>query len=647
MTTSPRPTRGPRRRVSRVLLAMIAGLTSLLGSQVLVAPAAHAESFEIFFAIKPNDDHRTRGLTWSFDAAGPVVWQCAFQNEIVPCASGYFFAETPRGGRYRFDIYGQNEGKTAFFTQIVEVDLPPIVTLTQKPDQQQTASFAGLTPYSSGFRYTSDQDGSTYACRVDFRPLPCNDVGTIWSNVANGVHTFDVQGTSPKGQVGPKLEYTWSVSNAPPIPDTSLTGYPPNPSASGAATFVLASDLTGATFECSLDNAPFTACTSPHTVTGLSAGPHHFEARARNANGYDWTPAFWEWTANPPPAPDTTITSGPSGSSAATTASVSFSSDRQGASFECSLDDAPFVACTSPRQLSGLAVGPHTFRVRAVADGVTDASPASASWTVTAPPPAPDTTITSGPSGSTTATTAEVAFTSGRQGASFECSLDDTPFVACTSPRQLTGLTVGDHTFRVRAIADGVTDPTPASASWTVTAPPVAPDTTITQKPAASSSATSATFAFAADQAGATFECKLDSGAFTACTSPTSYPALAVGSHTFTVRAAKGGLTDATPASYTWSVTTAPDTTPPSTTISGKDGQVVKGTTVTFTLGSPDKDVASYRCKLDSAALKTCPKSVKLTGLKPGNHTLTAVAVDQAGNVDKSPAVRKFVVKKA
>jgi uncharacterized cupredoxin-like copper-binding protein len=50
-----------------------------------------------------------------------------------------------------------------------------------------------------------------------------------------------------------------------------------------------------------------------------------------------------------------------------TTAKFTFSSpDLDNAGFECSLDNGAFASCTSPKQLTGLAVGSHTFAVRAV-----------------------------------------------------------------------------------------------------------------------------------------------------------------------------------------------------------------------------------------------------------------------------------------
>jgi hypothetical protein len=72
--------------------------------------------------------------------------------------------------------------------------------------------------------------------------------------------------------------------------------------------------------------------------------------------------------------------------------------------------------------------------------------------------------------------------------------------------------------------------------------------------------ATTASFAFTATET-ATFECRLDGSAWSACTSPKDYTALATGAHTFDVRATDGaGNVDATPATRTWTVQPASTT---------------------------------------------------------------------------------------
>ncbi len=105
----------------------------------------------------------------------------------------------------------------------------------------------------------------------------------------------------------------------------------------------------------------------------------------------------------------------------------------------------------------------------------------------------------------------------------------------------------------------GVTSKTVTSTTATTTRDTAPPDTTITTKPTDPSDATQPQFDFTATQTGSTFECKLDAGAFATCTGPFTTPVLALGTHTFQVRATDpAGNVDATPASYTWRVNATP-----------------------------------------------------------------------------------------
>ena len=100
--------------------------------------------------------------------------------------------------------------------------------------------------------------------------------------------------------------------------------------------------------------------------------------------------------------------------------------------------------------------------------GNIDATPATRSFTVDTL--APDTTITSGPSGTTTNRTATFAFSSSEAGGTFQCRLDSANFASCSSPRIYLLLSFASHTFQVRAIdGAGNVDPTPAVRTFTVT----------------------------------------------------------------------------------------------------------------------------------------------------------------------------------
>jgi hypothetical protein len=91
------------------------------------------------------------------------------------------------------------------------------------------------------------------------------------------------------------------------------------------------------------------------------------------------------------------------------------------------------------------------------------ASPATAAHTR-----APDTKITSAPSGVVTSASAKISFRASIPKASFQCRLDGSAWKACRSPKPYAGLTNGPHTFAVRAVAKKVVDRSPASARWTV-----------------------------------------------------------------------------------------------------------------------------------------------------------------------------------
>lgn len=79
---------------------------------------------------------------------------------------------------------------------------------------------------------------------------------------------------------------------------------------------------------------------------------------------------------------------------------------------------------------------------------------------------APETTITSGPTGDVIAGLSLAYTFTSDTGETFECRVDAEAFAGCTSPHTITAL-VGAHTFEVRARdAGGDVDPTPAARGY-------------------------------------------------------------------------------------------------------------------------------------------------------------------------------------
>lgn len=85
--------------------------------------------------------------------------------------------------------------------------------------------------------------------------------------------------------------------------------------------------------------------------------------------------------------------------------------------------------------------------------------------------------------------------------------------------------------------------------------PDAIPMTFISSGPSGTTSSKDAVFVFGSDDPAATFDCSLDGALYSSCTSPTTYPALAGGQHSFAVRAHDvTGHTDLTPATQSWNV---------------------------------------------------------------------------------------------
>ena len=188
------------------------------------------------------------------------------------------------------------------------------------------------------------------------------------------------------------------------------------------------------------------------------------------AGNVDATPATRSFTVDTA-APNTTISSGANGPTNDSTPTFGFTSNESNSTFECRFDAVAYAACSGPggahTPTTALSEGAHTFSVRAVDQaGNTDASPATRSFTVDTQPP--NTTITSGPSGTTKNLTATFGFTSSESNSTFQCRLDSASFASCTSTKTYVTLPAA-HVFEVRAIDPaGNTDPTPAVRAFTV-----------------------------------------------------------------------------------------------------------------------------------------------------------------------------------
>ncbi len=606
-----------------------------------------------------NTDPTPASRTWTVDATPPETTitdgPAAFVNVT---SAGFQFSASEAGGSFQckvdtgawtycappFNLSGLAVGAHTF--QVRATDAagntdPTPATRTWAVDQTPPQTTIGSGPSgvttgpSTAFGFSSEA-GATFECRLDGGNWAACASPEQLTGLADGPHTFDVRAIDAAGNADTTpATRTWTVDAT--APDTSIDSGPPATAGSAGASFGFSSADAGATFECRIDGAAWAACTSPQAYSGLADGPHVFDVRATDALGNtDATPASQAWTVDTT-APQTTIDSGPSTTVASQSASFGFSSSEAGSTFECQIDGGTWGPCASPKAYSGLADGPHTFAVRATdAVGNLDATPASQAWAVDAT--APQTTIDTGPSGPVASSAATFSFSS-PESSTFECSLDGAPFGSCTSPVMYTGLADGPHTVEVRATdAVGNVEASPASRTWSVDT--AAPQTTIVSGPSGATNTSAATFTFTSSEAGSTFECQIDGGAWEACTSPTTYTALADGSHAFGVRATDAvGNLDSSPASSTWTI----DATAPQTTIDSGPPATVSSAGAAFTFSSSEGN-STFQCRLDGGAWAPCTSPSALSGLADGAHTFEVRATDTLGNTDATPASQAWTV---
>lgn len=174
------------------------------------------------------------------------------------------------------------------------------------------------------------------------------------------------------------------------------------------------------------------------------------------------------------------VTSGPEGPTQDADAAFAFTAPV--APTQCRLDNGAWVACAGSAGYPALAEGPHTFSVRAVADGqVVGLAHRGFSVDRTAP----ETTITAGPAGTTGGSYYYVpsfSFAVAGGPRASECRMDGGAWSPCLEQVTYDSLDDGAHTFAVRSsdVAGNVEDP-PQTRSFTLDR--TAPVVTIVSKP--------------------------------------------------------------------------------------------------------------------------------------------------------------------
>lgn len=478
------------------------------------------------------------------------------------------------------------------------------------------------------------------------------------------------------GATGVGAYMAFAAGSPPPAP--TISSAPANPTNQTSASFTYTDSQAVTKFQCALDGGSFvdcgTALPSTKTYAGLAGGSHTFQVRAfvqqggltSAATSFSWvvdvtSPSVvsisraganptnagsvaWAVTFSEPvsgvDASDfaliktgisgASVTVGVTGSGAAYTVTMASTGSGDG-SVGLNVVDNDTIRDLASNRLGGI--------------GANNGNATGQTYTIDKTAPTAIPTITSGPSGLVTSTSATFAFTSTET--AYRCKLDAGSFTVCSSPTTYTGLADGAHTFEVRtADAAGNVAASGVSRSWTIdTVPPPAP--VLTNKPDDPNGDGLADFSWTESESPVTFRCQIENLAFEACSSP-YHRILDIsnsGQHQFAVRAydPAGNYSETT---YTWKV----DTGLRFTIVGDATGLLYPGagwTPIDVVLHNP----SNFAIKVDQiqvavAPNTACPTATNLVLQQPGTNSLMSPAVTVPANglahvpVSQQPKVR-------
>jgi hypothetical protein len=228
------------------------------------------------------------GSSSAYPAADPYAHRSdspASLHDITSGSNGSCGSSTMCKGAVGYDGptgAGTPRGIAAFGAGGVDT-APPQTTIDSGPS-------GPTSDPSPSFTFSADEAGSTFQCRVDSATFaPCSSPYTA-ASLSDGAHSFEVRATDGAGNVDSSpASRSFTVDTSPP--QTTIDSGPEGITNDPTPTFAFSSEA-GAGFECRVDSATFTTCTSTYTAASLTDGAHSFEVRATDGAGnVDPTPA--------------------------------------------------------------------------------------------------------------------------------------------------------------------------------------------------------------------------------------------------------------------------------------------------------------------------------------------------------------------
>ncbi len=494
---------------------------------------------------------------------------------LVPC-DGVYTGTALADGNYLVQLAASdNAGNTSALTnQKFMVDTTaPVLTLNSEPSK-----LTALTTASFTFTATDNLSGvAGYYCRLDqaASEFACSS-GQQFAGLSQGTHSFSVFAVDQAGNKSAEASYAWIIDGS--VPTIQFTQTP----SSLANTIVAMFGFTGQddrgnsliSYECRLNGAPFTPCSSPELLTGVVEGENTFGVRGIDIAGVYSSELDYTWLVDLTP-PVIKLLTTPSPLTNSNSAQFIFTAtDDRGSgiiSVTCSIDKGTPQNCASMNesysQLSGNAQ--HSFQVTATDAAGNAAMSAPYTWYIDNTPPVL-TIISKPPLLSPTAQAQFQILATDQFGpVTYNCGLESSAVLTpCDTAINYANLTNGSHQFFAQA--QDAAGNLSALASYTWKVETIGPVITFTETPGSTlADTTQGVLSYTINDPISTVvmaTCTLDITNITPCSTANStltFPLLADGTHTFKLSAANAAGYNSTK-NYTFTVVTTHTVTYPS-----------------------------------------------------------------------------------
>lgn len=261
---------------------------------------------------------------------------------------------------------------------------------------------------------------------------------------------------------------TWVVDYTPP---RVLINNPPTLTGSRNLNikFDSSDNISGIkTLNCKLNNNVIRPCTSPLNFVDLEEGQYNLSIMAEDKAGHAFMSNTVNWQISRA-APTLNLTASPAANTKSRNAQFTMNANGPDGvrDYRCRINGGEFAVCAKSVSYSNLPEGNNFFEFRIVNNLGIVSQIHRYNWKIDTVQP--NLSFTSTPASRTLANFANFTFNATDSGStigSILCSLDGGTFAACSTPYNLSSLSVGSHTLIVRAI-DKATNQRQISYSWT------------------------------------------------------------------------------------------------------------------------------------------------------------------------------------